>query len=1487
MVKRVDSGGTRNNKPSVSDVINDAANRVREAGQSIDHGLVRNQQSNSNQQNNQLQSNQQSNQAARANSEAELARIRAEQERIANENKRRADERARQQQAQNTQNKSLSSEPVSMGKVLLQEGQTAENLIAQQAQQEPGRVRQVEEEITPRRPTQPSGQITESTAPVENVQTQVEQTSPVNAPQVQQQAATQSQTQPAPLNATPEGIIYNEETGEFSEQPQTVRPATDVSPQDIVEEIAGQPSDLELDQDAILEEAFKRNYSTYRREGGTQPTPSDTSPTPQDNPQGENVSRETFDTVDTPETNETSVGDRTERDITRRRESITRIGEWLERGKFKSSGYDKKTGESPEVRSELDLTLEFFALRKSEEKYLWEALQYHYGYSPDKKNKIWKLQDAESAVLSDDLIIEGLRDLRRNTKRTGFPFGHRSKSKFGGVPRITIPIFRSKGPDSFVNVIANGRPGNNMKLNNVEFVQAGIDLWTNEIRQEFLTRTEFAQRQVLMDMLDAIEEYNGTSENYSNRAPDTDFTVHELFDEEDVWARTVSDPSIAVSDIQKMREMADDYAKEYFRSTHRIKKDKDGNYTATEIEQNGGQWVIENLIKVKKANRIVNPILGLAAGGEKVQGNITSKLSSLMLTKIYGAFKSRGNEAKVESITPGTRELVQTPEFRDAMKTVVAMYASGNRIGLQASLGDGVGIQSFKDPAFLETEGAQAKAEWVIDKYAAFAAKFATGDYILPNATSVRFIEYLQTALQSKDGNTLTAKQMENMLRQDPVGTLEKFLQTPEGNDAALFATDVTIDATNVGSEWITRQLKKSQVLNLITTTFVGNFPKYAHNVFGKIVPFAHTANYLTSYGIALNTENKTRQDALGMGVTNALNAQQEGGRVLNDKFWDGFAINFIQDAAWIGTRSVLFALVYGLYASLGVEPPDKDENKYNYLEWKIGGTAIGESWILRDMLGFVTPLVIANNAAQNGINPVSVFINGVENAIAGTPFLAVGDIVDGMLHWDRDYEEAQEDLIENWGDEAPDDWEYNKVKAQTWALGMIGDFFEPAIWQGLYTEGGWLSETNLEVSNSMIWDPVNEGETTRTTWDDSQFRSIARKHPLVAQMLNFVTGAGSDSNDLTGYSREERPLVEVTDAAGRYWMDRFWLDDDATTEEQEGVALDVIQLLGTFDSAEEAAACGVVIPYNARQQAFQYCYDIINGINDARTEDFATPYGWSANNKPLDQNGMTKDERYAQDRAAQAPYYEMINMLKSSAIPWSTSKYNQWQTDWRVRYSFKDSGEAATSLDYALDRARGGNNVEKEYYASGTHKSSFNPLQIVDNRFNTFDAQTPVSWFSDNYNNPEKMQELYGDVTIPEGQIGSGENLLDVLTGYGQADQYLTGQRALLPVKEDYSEQGSLKKEDDDGTGTSANYSSGSSGGGYSRRSYGGYSRSGGSGGGSSYSPNIYSKPAYSLNATKPATMYAKNPSYTRFDYLKPSYHKSGSRWASRRQEG
>jgi hypothetical protein len=199
-----------------------------------------------------------------------------------------------------------------------------------------------------------------------------------------------------------------------------------------------------------------------------------------------------------------------------------------------------------------------------------------------------------------------------------------------------------------------------------------------------------------------------------------------------------------------------------------------------------------------------------------------------------------------------------------------------------------------------------------------------------------------------------------------------------------------------------------------------------------------------------------------------------------------------------------------------------------------------------------------------------------------------------------------------------------------------------------------------------------------------------------------------------------------------------------------------------------------------------------------------------------------------------------------------------------------------------------GSDMVDTKMNASGDHKSSLLPyLQVDDKGENTYDAQTPVAWQTED-TDIDFIKEHAQNYMIPDGPY-AGMILWDVLTGGGAVNpedlgstwannKLLFGQRAHLVAEEPVKK---IERDDYAALAVAAPAAapvypdSGSSGG-------GGWS-GGGSGG---YAPNIYSHPAYSLNPDKAASLYTKSPSYARFDYLRPSVETKGSREAYRRED-
>jgi hypothetical protein len=326
------------------------------------------------------------------------------------------------------------------------------------------------------------------------------------------------------------------------------------------------------------------------------------------------------------------------------------------------------------------------------------------------------------------------------------------------------------------------------------------------------------------------------------------------------------------------------------------------------------------------------------------------------------------------------------------------------------------------------------------------------------------------------------------------------------------------------------------------------------------------------------------------------------------------------------------------------------------------------------------------------------------------------------------------------------------------------------------------------------------------------------------------------------------------------------------------------------------------VIPYDARYYTAQYLWASKNAIENEWQDRRASGewnvfYTYDRNRNWL-MNQEKQNAAYIEKEAKKAEGQKLLDMLYSDEIPYSAAKYHRYETNYRPVYTWKEGTERAGEIAFEWDYFAHRDDIDVEWYASGDRKSGFLPFLTVQNPENTFNAETGVAWQTED-TDLEWIRQQLGDAEFTRGMF-EGEVVIDQLTGDGRvgpgapADapwddtRLLTGSRALVPARMplidkipyisggttdlwtgDLGELGVLKpdQEPDDKSG-------------------GGWNSSGWSSGGGGYVPNIYSRPAYSINPDKPAVLYSKNPSYARFDYLRPRVATKGSREAYRRED-
>ena len=490
-------------------------------------------------------------------------------------------------------------------------------------------------------------------------------------------------------------------------------------------------------------------------------------------------------------------------------------------------------------------------------------------------------------------------------------------------------------------------------------------------------------------------------------------------------------------------------------------------------------------------------------------------------------------------------------------------------------------------------------------------------------------------------------------------------------------------------------------------------------------------------------------------------------------------------------------------------------------------------------------------------------------------------------------------------------------TKMKTFGLQAISSIFTIPFLNNIYNEAGWLSGDNLARSVTQVYtrDPNDDAsETEETSYEDSALRRVTRRNYVAAGIMNLLTGQGREDNQQqTGYGRREMPLQVMSDPVNSYWNQVFYISDAMSTADRVAVCDSVISMIEKYGyendvaTPEKLTSLGIMIPYRTQQACYDYIQAQINAVYNQRSRDLNDLY---LQGLSYDQEKIRKNEIYDQANQQLNRLYSLKSVFGSGTIPHRVQTYNVWDTNYRVIYRNTNTNEVGTFIDYNLARLNGDESWTKEYYASGDHRSSINPFNVVDQVYNTYDEQTPVAWYDTVMTTWDELYELYHGVTFATGMY-AGMDVYDLLSGEGNADATMdgfdpipvVGSRAWIPNDMydgeyllDPTREDAWNPLGADGIANSVEESTPSygGGGGYSRsygsyypRSYSrGYSRSYGGGGSYEYDPKIYSNPAYSLNTDRPATMYSKVPYSTTFDYLRPDFQTKGSREAYLRSD-
>lgn len=294
--------------------------------------------------------------------------------------------------------------------------------------------------------------------------------------------------------------------------------------------------------------------------------------------------------------------------------------------------------------------------------------------------------------------------------------------------------------------------------------------------------------------------------------------------------------------------------------------------------------------------------------------------------------------------------------------------------------------------------------------------------------------------------------------------------------------------------------------------------------------------------------------------------------------------------------------------------------------------------------------------------------------------------------------------------------------------------------------------------------------------------------------------------------------------------------------QQQQAIVLEVIGILQSTDDMEALYNSGFMLSYDTKKAVGDALYDTWHALD--------VEYNRMAMNGEFDAYFYSDDFNEGLAMATQAR-----EVLKAEKAYWQSMYYDKLWSEPMNRGLAQYNRRKTT---YAQDD-------NGDWYATGTMQNPFGVLPVVLSPGKTTNE--------DGYMLNMGREEDWAAQSIVTG--GS------------------TGQRALVPIEPD-----KVEIPDFEGLGDSSNggYSSSYPGSGYSNYggssgyrgyNYGGgyYSRSYGGGGGSSYTPDIYSR-LPSIYASSPKVMYADRLYDPSFDYMYPKFETKGSRESYKRQD-
>ena len=781
----------------------------------------------------------------------------------------------------------------------------------------------------------------------------------------------------------------------------------------------------------------------------------------------------------------------------------------------------------------------------------------------------------------------------------------------------------------------------------------------------------------------------------------------------------------------------------------------------------------------------------------------------------------------------------------------------------------------------------------------------------------------------------IPVSQLTNALQNDPQGTLKTILGSEFAINAMSRANASTMQEPSVSNQLMLRMYKNTRIGNFIGTSVIGPFGSFLPTIMRYLAPWTIPLDTTMGYILDKRPQHwwrskraERRGEAPPEEPTRDWVNYAHGNR--NATYGQRMKDSFIWAAKIYGGTRLSALLALASFASLmGIEEPDDENLSHLWYEYKIGGVAFKESWFAQPNFGDSGAILIASwlmSQEEYGL-ALEVMKHGQINMMLSNQIQRIPGMIDFWAGGEEAFLRAQE-----FGDDELDydtflaGRAFNRVSGRVmtiWdihGINEIDDFFRA------------VTGDNLQRTTRNVYTDASQTETERV----SEFEAGVRRNTYGRRMWAGIAGvirsiANPDATGQSGFHRSDMPLMLAPDEFQAAWRDSFvWRDEDGNIvpavdddgswipESQggwpesfrENVYFEITSLLENADP-EELAQHFVVIPYEARRVVESYLFEEWHEIDN--WYQYGIRYEWNSDVNPdltWTQARNLRNEMRAISDAYKLEVNNTFDLLWSNEIPMSPDFYAHEETSIRERFINRETGETASMVDFLWGQLTRNDQIEVIRYRGGNAANALAPFEAVRNHPDTFNFETPTTSQGMNLDFLREHSDRFGPI---ERGRNEGRMLFDVITADGRVlDRenpiLVTGQRAQLHREQDHEGRqfnrsfrpfdlrptadtsGNPGTAPSIGTGSETGQpvnwdlipfpdDSSSSGSNNWNSSGGRGGRRGGGGGGSG--PNIFSRPANSLNVNTPRGLSSSTPRSARFDYLRPNFQTKGSRTA------